>query len=109
METKPHKGMIWEKVAEMNLPERELVDSFDSEEDFIRYMNRKPLIDWEQTKNQLGGGLRKIEIKISEGEAEESGLKPSGMTMDKLKARRSEAMDEEDEERSGSDKKTGKG
>lgn len=96
-EPKIHNGLVWEKIASLNISEKDLIDSFDTEDDFINYLNRQPLLDWEQTKNQLGGGMRKLEQKIEDTKEEESGLKPSGMTMDKLKDK-AKAADEEEAE-----------
>lgn len=54
----PHRGVVWEKILEMNLPERDLIDSFDTPEDFTNYLGRKPKMDWETTKSQLAGGRK---------------------------------------------------
>ena len=60
MDEPRHNGLLWEKVAEMNLPERELIASFDSEEDFVNYMSRAPKIAWESVK---GSKLEKLKAK----------------------------------------------
>lgn len=68
MDETPHKGLLWEKVAEMQLPERELLASFDSEEDFVNYMNRAPKIAWDSVH---GSSLDKIKAKAKDGEDED--------------------------------------
>lgn len=90
---RPHRGLLWEKVAEMNLPERELIDSFDSEEDFVNYMNRAPKIAWETVK---GSKMDKLKAKAKakgEDEKEEDEDKPKSIADIKKKAK---DLDEED-------------
>jgi hypothetical protein len=52
----PHAGVLWEKVVEMGLPEKELIAAFDTKEDFINYLGRQPKMDWDTVKGQLAGG-----------------------------------------------------
>ena len=93
MDETPHKGLLWEKVAEMQLPERELLASFDSEEDFVNYMNRAPKIAWDSVH---GSSLDKIKAKAKDGEDEaDEDEKPKAKSIADIK-KKAKDLDEED-------------
>ncbi len=84
---RPHRGLLWEKVAEMNLPERELIDSFDSEEDFVNYMARAPKIAWETVKGSKMDKLKAKAKEDNETKDEDSETKPKSIADIKKKAK----------------------
>ena len=90
MDEMPHKGVLWEKVAEMQLPERELLASFDSEEDFVNYMNRPPKIAWDSVH---GSSLDKLKAKAKDDPEEEDKEKSPSLADIKKKAK---DVDDED-------------
>lgn len=92
-EYEPHNGVLWTKVAEMNLPERELMDSFDSEADFVNYMNRAPKIAWDSVK---GSEMAKLKAKADEATKEKpDDDEPKAKSMDDLK-KKAKDLEEED-------------
>lgn len=83
MDQTPHNGLLWEKVAEMNLSERDLIDSFDSEADFVNYMARAPKIAWESVK---GDKMAKLKAKAESATDDDTSVKD-----DKTKAKTKES------------------
>lgn len=87
-----HKGVLWEKVAELQLSERQLMESFDTEEDFINYMNRQPKIAWESVH---GDSIEKIRAKAKEDPEEDE--KPKAKSIADIKKKAKEMDDDEED------------
>lgn len=64
-----HKGLLWEKVADLDLSEKDLMQSFDSEEDFVKYMDREPKLEWDAV---CGSKMDQLKAK-AKGEQPEKG------------------------------------
>jgi hypothetical protein len=87
MDQMPHNGLLWEKVAEMNLSERDLIDSFDSEADFVNYMARSPKIAWESVKGDKMAKLKAKAESATDDDDPVKGDKPKAKTKEPAKAK----------------------